>query len=119
MSWPLIPWTALQTSTVWYQLALSLAYGKRYPNLTSFLYLFIPSLFYLSVSFSSPFSPLIRKPHDGPATTESCLQPGRNMVAAGYAVYGSATMIVLSTGRGVNGFTLDPVSAPPPSNCCV
>lgn len=36
------------------------------------------------------------------------------MVAAGYAVYGSATMIVLSTGRGVNGFTLDPVSALPP-----
>jgi len=32
------------------------------------------------------------------------------MVAAGYALYGSATMIVLSTGNGVNGFTLDPVS---------
>ena len=32
------------------------------------------------------------------------------MVAAGYALYGSATMIVLSTGQGVNGFTLDPVS---------
>ena len=32
------------------------------------------------------------------------------MVAAGYALYGSATMIVLSTGHEVNGFTLDPVS---------
>lgn len=31
------------------------------------------------------------------------------MVAAGYSVYGSATMLVLSTGNGVNGFTLDPV----------
>jgi len=36
------------------------------------------------------------------------LQPGRKMVAAGYALYGSATMVVLSTGDGVNGFTLDP-----------
>lgn len=32
------------------------------------------------------------------------------MVAAGYSVYGSATMLVISTGNGVNGFTLDPVS---------
>ena len=31
------------------------------------------------------------------------------MVAGGYAIYGSATMVVLSTGTGVNGFTLDPV----------
>ena len=36
------------------------------------------------------------------------LQPGRNMVVAGYALYGSATMIVLSFGNGVNGFTYDP-----------
>lgn len=31
------------------------------------------------------------------------------MVAAGYCLYGSATMIVLSTGSGVDGFMLDPV----------
>lgn len=37
------------------------------------------------------------------------LQPGRKLVAAGYALYGSATMIVMSSGQGVNGFTLDPV----------
>lgn len=36
------------------------------------------------------------------------LQPGKNLVAAGYALYGSATMIVLSIGHGVNGFTYDP-----------
>ena len=47
---------------------------------------------------------------DGPACEADLLQPGRQMVAAGYALYGSATMIVLSTGNGVNGFTLDPVS---------
>lgn len=41
---------------------------------------------------------------------KDALQPGRNFVAAGYALYGSATSIVLSTGNGVNAFTLDPVS---------
>ena len=38
------------------------------------------------------------------------MQAGNQMVAGGYALYGSATMIVLSTGKGVHGFTLDPVS---------
>lgn len=47
---------------------------------------------------------------EGPACESDLLQPGRDLVAAGYALYGSATMIVLSTGQGVNGFTLDPVS---------
>lgn len=37
-----------------------------------------------------------------------CLQPGRRLLAAGYALYGSATMVVMSTGGEVNGFTLDP-----------
>ncbi|MGZ3940314.1 MAG: class 1 fructose-bisphosphatase, partial [Flavisolibacter sp.] len=36
------------------------------------------------------------------------LQKGRNQVAAGYIVYGSSTMLVYATRRGVNGFTLDP-----------
>eukprot|EP00168_Porphyra_purpurea_P008448 TRINITY_DN206_c0_g1_i10.p1 TRINITY_DN206_c0_g1~~TRINITY_DN206_c0_g1_i10.p1 ORF type:complete len:347 (+),score=74.29 TRINITY_DN206_c0_g1_i10:620-1660(+) len=36
------------------------------------------------------------------------LQPARQLVAAGYAVYGSSTMLVLTTGHGVDGFTLDP-----------
>jgi len=39
---------------------------------------------------------------------EDCLQPGRNLVAAGYILYGASTMMVYSTGRGVHGFTLDP-----------
>lgn len=38
----------------------------------------------------------------------SVLRPGREMVAAGYALYGSFTVLVLSTGNGVNGYTLDP-----------
>ena len=46
---------------------------------------------------------------DAPACKDDIVQPGRKMVAAGYALYGSATMVVLSTGSGVHGFTLDPV----------
>ena len=37
------------------------------------------------------------------------LRPGSEMIAAGYAMYGSFTTLVLSTGIGVNGYTLDPV----------
>lgn len=42
------------------------------------------------------------------AVSEDFLQKGRNQVAAGYIVYGSSTMLVYATRRGVNGFTLDP-----------
>lgn len=38
---------------------------------------------------------------------EGFLQPGTQQVAAGYALYGPSTMMVLTTGNGVNGFTLD------------
>ncbi|KAL6840110.1 hypothetical protein ACP4OV_029920 [Aristida adscensionis] len=41
-------------------------------------------------------------------TLEDVLQPGKNMLAAGYCMYGSSCTLVLSTGSGVNGFTLDP-----------
>ena len=41
------------------------------------------------------------------ATEEDCLQKGVNQVAAGYVIYGSSTMLVYTTGNGVNGFTLD------------
>ncbi len=42
------------------------------------------------------------------ATLEDMLQPGTAQVAAGYVLYGSSTMLVYTTGKGVNGFTLDP-----------
>jgi fructose-1,6-bisphosphatase I len=42
------------------------------------------------------------------AQAEDFLQPGKDQVAAGYIVYGSSTMLVYATRRGVNGFTLDP-----------
>ena len=38
---------------------------------------------------------------------EDFLQPGTQQVGAGYALYGSSTMLVFTTGEGVNGFTLD------------
>ncbi|TFK54870.1 fructose-1,6-bisphosphatase [Heliocybe sulcata] len=40
-------------------------------------------------------------------TVEDVLRPGRDMVAAGYVMYGSSCNLVLSTGNGVNGYTLD------------
>lgn len=43
-----------------------------------------------------------------PVTLEDFLQPGHKQVAAGYIVYGSSTMLVYTTGNGVNGFTYDP-----------
>ena len=43
-----------------------------------------------------------------PCTKEDFLQPGNRQVAAGYVIYGSSTMLVYATKRGVNGFTLDP-----------
>ena len=42
-----------------------------------------------------------------PCTMEDFLQPGNKQVAAGYIIYGSSTMLVYATRRGVNGFTLD------------
>jgi fructose-1,6-bisphosphatase I len=45
---------------------------------------------------------------DGPGTLKDFLQPGRELVAAGYIAYGSSTMFVYTTGHGVHGFTLDP-----------
>lgn len=55
---------------------------------------------------------------DDEPSEKDALQPGRNLVAAGYALYGSATMMVLSTGQGVNCFMLDPVSAPEAQTKC-
>ena len=50
-----------------------------------------------------------RRLSSGPdGTLEDLLQPGRQQVAAGYIVYGSSTMMVYTTGNGVDGFTLDP-----------
>src|ERR1700743_983261 len=61
----------------------------------------------VNVSVGSIFS-VLRCP-DGVCdpTEKDFLQPGVTQVCAGYAIYGPATMLVLTTGCGVNGFTLD------------
>jgi len=46
-------------------------------------------------------------PEGTSATVDDLLQPGRKMVAAGYIIYGSSTILVYTTGNGVNGFTYD------------
>ncbi len=62
-----------------------------------------------NVSVGTIFSIHERRSADGTdGTLEDVLQPGRDLVAAGYVVYGSSTMMVYSTGAGVHGFTLDP-----------
>lgn len=61
-----------------------------------------------NVSIGTIFS-IHRMTTEGPdGTLADCLQRGSKQVAAGYVVYGSSTMLVYSTGRGVAGFTLDP-----------
>lgn len=63
----------------------------------------------VNVSIGTIFSVYRRKTPIGEVVTkEDFLQPGVNQVAAGYIVYGSSTMLVYATRRGVNGFTLDP-----------
>jgi fructose-1,6-bisphosphatase I len=47
-------------------------------------------------------------PEGGPAEVTEALQSGRQLVAAGYIVYGAGTLLVLGTDDGINGFTLDP-----------
>ncbi len=62
-----------------------------------------------NISVGTIFAVYRRKTEgDGVGTLEDCLQKGRDLVAAGYIVYGSSTMLVYSTGQGVHGFTLDP-----------
>jgi len=63
----------------------------------------------VNVSVGTIFSIYRRISQVGEALTqEDLLQTGLRQVAAGYIIYGSSTMLVYTTGKGVNGFTLDP-----------
>jgi fructose-1,6-bisphosphatase I len=63
----------------------------------------------VNVSIGTIFSIYHRvSPIGTEATLEDMLQPGDKQVAGGYVLYGSSTMLVYTTGNGVNGFTLDP-----------
>lgn len=83
---------------------------KQYP-LGKYLLVFDPldgsSNVDINISVGTIFS-ILRAPTAGQAAGISdFLQPGTKQVCAGYALYGSSTMLVLTTGNGVNGFTLD------------
>ena len=63
----------------------------------------------VNVSVGTIFSIYRRiTPSGSPVTLQDFLQPGINQVAAGYIIYGTSTMLVYTTGHGVNGFTLNP-----------
>jgi fructose-1,6-bisphosphatase I len=63
----------------------------------------------VNVSVGTIFSVYRRiTPVGTPVTLEDFLQPGTHQVAAGYVIYGTSTMLVYTTGCGVNGFTLNP-----------
>lgn len=63
----------------------------------------------VNVSVGTIFSIYHRiTPVGTPITEEDFLQPGNSQVAAGYIIYGSSTMLVYTTGCGVNAFTYDP-----------
>lgn len=62
----------------------------------------------VNVPIGTIFSIYRRITASGRGTLEDILQPGINQVAAGYIIYGTSTMLVYSTGNGVNGFTYDP-----------
>ncbi|WP_139959229.1 class 1 fructose-bisphosphatase [Flavicella sediminum] len=63
----------------------------------------------VNVSVGTIFSIYRRiSPVGTPVTQEDFLQAGNNQVAAGYVIYGTSTMLVFTTGDGVNGFTLNP-----------
>ena len=62
----------------------------------------------VNVSIGTIFSIYRRVSKGEHLMPEDFLQPGTAQVAAGYVIYGSSTMLVYTTGHGVNGFTLDP-----------
>jgi fructose-1,6-bisphosphatase I len=87
--------------------------GKKDDNKNKYVVLMDPldgsSNIDVNVSVGTIFSIYRRKSKVGtPVTQEDFLQPGNEQVAAGYIVYGTSTMLVYTTGFGVNGFTLNP-----------
>ena len=83
---------------------------KRYPK-GKYLLVFDPldgsSNIDVNISVGTIFSILRCPPGVAEPTAKDFLQPGTQQVCAGFALYGPCTMMVLTTGNGVNGFTLD------------
>ena len=64
----------------------------------------------VNVSIGTIFSIYKRVSDHGPGEMKDCLQVGLKQVAAGYAIYGSSTVLVYTSGNGVHAFTLDPTA---------
>ena len=62
----------------------------------------------LNGSIGTIFAVLRRQDATSPPGVNEALRPGRDVIAAGYALYGPSTVLVLSTGQGVHVFTMDP-----------
>jgi fructose-1,6-bisphosphatase I len=62
----------------------------------------------VNVSIGTIFSIHRRVTRNGGGTKKDLLQAGRKQVAAGYIIYGSSTVMIYTSGKGVHGFTLDP-----------
>ncbi len=87
--------------------------GPQYSNKGNYVVLLDPldgsSNIDANVSIGSIFAIYRRvSPTGKPGQIEDFLQPGKKMVASGYVIYGSSTMLVYTTGQGVHGFTYDP-----------
>ncbi len=87
--------------------------GKNKKNDNKYIVLMDPldgsSNIDVNVSVGTIFSIYRRvSPIGKPVTKEDFLQPGTAQIAAGYVIYGTSTMLVYTTGHGVNGFTLNP-----------
>jgi fructose-1,6-bisphosphatase I len=90
-----------------------ISFDEEHCNLSKYVVVIDPldgsSNIDVNISIGSIFGIFRRKSKIGsPCNRDDFLQKGENMVAAGYIIYGSSTMMVYATRRGVNGFTLDP-----------
>ncbi len=84
---------------------------EKYPK-GKYILLYDPLDGSSNVDFNMPVGTIFgiyrRRTESGEVTLEDFLQPGRDLVAAGYIAYGTSTMFIYTTGHGVHGFTLDP-----------
>lgn len=85
---------------------------SKYPT-GKYVLLFDPLDGSSNIDFNIPVGTIFAIYHrlsdsQGGGILEDCLQPGKNLVGAGYIIFGSSTMLVYSTGQGTHGFTLDP-----------
>ncbi len=104
-------WGGLVAGMVSEEMAAPYQIPSRYPR-GRYLLVFDPldgsSNIDVNVSVGSIFS-ILRAPRPGSEVlAEDFLQPGCQQVCAGYAIYGPSTMMVITVGTGVHGFTLDP-----------